>query len=354
MAVAKTVTKNLPPWAQGFSSKLDLMGIEFLFLEEYRLLDLAKHVQVRDDEELAPKDRIAEFAERMRAGAFFPPAIITADDYIIDGATRELAAAAAGRKHFPVLKLKTMTYAGALASDIERMVTIGGAFNDIHGTSMSFKSKARLIELIADLKGDNVSVTDIANQLELKRELVRTVLTARDGRVKAEELGVSLAKRHLSRTHMVILGTASKNMNAAPFRAFAELMVGTTMSTTEIQSVLNRLNKCDNDEDRMSILAAEKSSRTVNITGQNKRPPIPAQLRQHLGFIINQGSLQDADLLVEGISLKAGQDQYEQMGMAIEILRKAHAKQYLKNQRLLRLEQDASGQVAELIPAFSG
>jgi hypothetical protein len=114
---------------------------------------------------------------------------------------------------------------------------------------------------------------------------------------------------------------------------------------------MTRLNECRNDADRMKILVAEKESRKANSSGVNRRPPVAASLRQHLGFVINQGKDQDGELLVETGSLKAGNNQYEIMGQAIEILRKARSRQYLKNEELLRLDRQAA---AELTPSFSG
>jgi hypothetical protein len=350
MAVAKTVTKNLPPWAQGFAQKLDLMGEPYHFLEQYHLIDLGKHVQVRDEEDVANAGSVREYTERMLAGNLFPPAVITADDYLVDGATRMLAAAAAGRKYFPVLKLVNRTYHDALAPDVEKLVTIGSVFNNDHGKVSSAKSKVRAVEWIASVKGENVSTDDIASQLHLKRSFVRAALTAKKGKDRAEDLGVNLARRKLSQTHVVNLGTMDK-LNDEPFRAFAELTTSTTISTTEQQDIMRRLGECRNDADRMKILAAEQESRKDNSSGVNRRPPVSAALRQHLGFIIKQGGIHEGELLVETGSLKAGSNQYEVMGQAIETLRKARSLQYVKNQELIDLDRQAK---AALAPSFSG
>ena len=340
MAIAKTELSKTPPWAQETGRQIELLGFEWFFIEDCKLADMAKVIQIRDDEDLAPKHKVKDYAEAMRNGDILPPAIFTTDYWLVDGATRETAAQSIGRTSYPAFVLKNAVYGDSPPPDLrQKLVSLGGSRNIIHGENLKIKNRARIIEWIAEDKGDNPSAEDIARQLHVPKTQVRDVLTVRDARTTAARLKIDLSHRKLSWTHMIRLGTAAHRLNDLVFAVFAKLVLTTSISTTEMQVIMNRLFACTEDEERMSILTKEAKTRALQGTGLNHRPPVPAQLRQRLGWVEKNGT-DNPSVLVETSSLEAGRDQYELIQRNIGILRKAALEQVQWLERTLRAEAE--------------
>jgi hypothetical protein len=326
----KTVLTSCPPWAQEAGRRIELMGFHFRFFEDYPLGDIGKRLQVRADEELAPKRRVKEYTERMKAGDQFPPAIFTADGYLADGATRTEAARQLGKTAFPAFVLDEVTYQDAPEPLLERLVTLAAMMNLTHGTGLSDADKINVIEYVARLKGPDATPEDIARQLHVSRSYVATILWMRKARERAAELGVSLeSPRPLSVTHLARLGSASRSLNNEPWAALARLVVNGMLSTTEQLHITRRLNECSTDDERMKLIEAESRSRHAVAQGLNRRPPLSAQLRQHLGFMMKT----EPGQVVEVASTEAGLEQYRQILAGIGFLQQAAARQQQFNRQ---------------------
>lgn len=326
----KTALASCPPWAQEAGRRIELMGFGFRFFEDVALGDTGKRLQVRDDEELAPARTVKEYAEQMKAGDQFPPAIFTADGYLVDGATRTEAARRIGKTAFPAFILHEVTYADAPEPLLERLVTLAAMMNITHGNRLSDSSKMRVIEYIAQLKGADATPQDIARQLHVSTSYVANILWARKAQERAAELGVSLeSERPLSMTHLARLGSASSRMNNEPWAALARLVVTGMLSTTEQLHITRRLNECDTDDQRLKLIEGESRSRVMVTQGLNRRPPPSAQLRQHLGFVYKNTPGQ----MMEAASAEAGDEQYKLIIGAIAILQQVAAAQLEFNRK---------------------
>lgn len=321
---SKTVLASCPSWAQEAGRRIELMGFHFRFHEDYSLWDTGKHLQVRDDEELAPQRTVREYAEQMKAGDQFPPAILTGDGYLVDGATREEAARRIGKRTFPAFILDEVLYEDAPEPLQEKLVTLAAMMNITHGNRLSESSKMRVIEYIAQLKGADATPDDIARQLHISKSYVANILWAKKAQERAGDLGVSLeSERPLSVTHLARLGSSSARLNNEPWAALARLVVNGMLSTTEQLQITRRLNECDTDDQRLKLIDAERQSRHFVTQGFNRRPPLSAQLRQHLGFILKN----EPGQMVEVATPEAGEDQYRQIQAAIAMLQQVAARQ---------------------------
>jgi hypothetical protein len=330
----KTVLSSCPPWAQEAGRRVELMGFHFRFHEDYSLWDTGKHLQVRDDEELAPARTVKEYAEQMKAGDQFPPAILTADGYLVDGATREEAARRIGKSTFPAFILDEVFYENAPEPLQERLVTLAAMMNITHGNRLSDSSKMRVIEYIAQLKGADATPDDIARQLHISKSYVANILWAKKAQERAADLGVSLeSARPLSMTHLARLGSAAGRINNEPWAALARLVVTGMLSTTEQLQITRRLNECDTDDQRMKLIEGESRSRHFVTQGVNRRPPLAAQLRQHLGFVLKN----EPGQMVEVGSQGAGEDQYKLVVSAITMLQQVAARQNEFNRKQMQI-----------------
>src|SRR5215475_11607702 len=122
----KRTVAGCPPEAQGVAQELVRLGYEegtWTLLDEVEAPDRNHREQVRNDKDLAPTGDVNLFTENMRNGDTFPPVIITADGWLLDGNTRVEAAMKLTRKGKPVLVSAFILddkYEGATQATLDR------------------------------------------------------------------------------------------------------------------------------------------------------------------------------------------------------------------------------------------
>ena len=84
------------------TAEIERLGLSYHEDQNFDLNRLSKdrRVQVRDSDHYAPPERVEEYANQM-AQTIFPPIVVTSDDYLIDGATREAAYAIRKQRFVP-------------------------------------------------------------------------------------------------------------------------------------------------------------------------------------------------------------------------------------------------------------
>src|SRR5215831_15489384 len=87
--------------------EVERLGFKYQEIAQYDLtqLDKSRRVQVRDPNHYAPKDAVERFAIQMQHSQF-PPIVVTADAWIVDGNTRVGASLLRDNKFFPAIELE--------------------------------------------------------------------------------------------------------------------------------------------------------------------------------------------------------------------------------------------------------
>lgn len=331
MASDIILIKSLPGNAQLTAAKMLLLGFRertWRYRGNYDLETAQFQVQVRDGSEVAPQMEVAKYAEMMkpyltnREQLTMPPVVVTADGYVIDGNTRIAAARKLGWMTYPAFILGD-AYEGAPASLISRFKMLGTMLNTTHGRGLS---RERLEELILEVSRDGDGAEDISRKLQISRNIVVSTLRAREASVRLLGLDVDMRAPHISKTHLSTLGNRSSNFNDEPYRKLGLLVRDTSMSTTEQNVLIKKLMALGTDEAKLSAIEAEATSRNANaVTGRGK-PPRPAQLRQHLGFVLKYAD--DPGELVETLGDKtACLDQSRTIRDALSVLYEVLSKQ---------------------------
>jgi hypothetical protein len=247
-------------------------------------LSVDRRVQAREAEHYAPKETVEQFAIAMGETAF-PPIVVTADDWIVDGNTRVGAKLRRKEKFSPAIVLD-VAYSGASRKQEHLLHALAATLNQMGGLRLTPKEvrkvAARLIEL--GWKTEQIGraiglapggVTQVKKEIEAATKLKRVGLDS-NGSIK----GASL--RALGAKDVVAL-------NDVPFRELAKLAADAGLNASEINSTAKDARSSGSDTgavDMISNLRTELGDRIQErkLTGIGK-PPVSRQLRQHLGFV---------------------------------------------------------------------
>lgn len=292
-APVKTV-KSLPPQAQSTALKLAMTGFRegmWTYVPNHDLANPGMGIQVRDDDDRAPKKMVAHYAEMMKPFLVnrdqlpMPPVVFTRDGYLVDGWTRTEAARRLGWMTYPAIVFND-TWNGAAEVLKDMFVMAGTLLNVSHGKGLSTANLERVVLAVAE--GQDLTspgaVADLARKMQCSRTMISNLLCARDARERAEFLGVDLSDAPaLTRTHLTNMGIWHDRLTNPVFKAFLELTVTGKLSTNEQRALFVQLVKLDTERERLGVIAAEAASRAGMTSGYHGRPPQSAQLRQAAG-----------------------------------------------------------------------
>jgi hypothetical protein len=284
--------ESLPSYAQGGNAeRISSFGFEWKFIAERRLGDVAQRVQVRTIAQLAPPKETSKYAQDMRRGDQFPPIIITADGYLVDGSTRTEAARKVGWTTFPAFELDVL-YKDAPESVRKQLIALGAGFNATHGRRMSPQNFKEIVETISV---EDDTVKDIAKRLHIPESTANTLLNAAKAQHRAERLGVTL-DGSLTNSHLRLFGGKSQQFTDPVFAALITLTQDAKLTIPMTTDLMKRLSASGTERERLALLDGERRDYRSIIEGASLNPSRAAKLRQSLGFL---NGVRDADTLAE-------------------------------------------------------
>lgn len=301
MARLKYVSKEteLPGYAKPTAGHIKRFAYTWRFVEEQPLGDVNKRVQVRDIGALAPGREVSRYAEAMKRGDQFPPVVLTADGYLVDGATRTEAARKRGWATFPAFVLD-INFDDALPVQQEQLVYMGAGFNLTHGRGMSTRNLADIVERVTD---ESDTPKDVARKLHIPSSTASTLLNAANARKRAIKLGVEV-NGSLTNSSLKLLGGKSQKFTNPVFSGFFQLAQDAKLPLNALTNLAKRLEEAGTEHERIEILEDERAAYRDIIEGGATSPSPAAQLRQKLGFLLR---VDDPDKLVEHEFGAAGQ-----------------------------------------------
>lgn len=285
--------KSLPPHAQLTAVRMDAVGFgegTWSFDRNHLLADMTKVVQVRNVRGPARKSKVDHYAgilkpfTSMRDELTMPPALFTADGWLLDGNTRTLAAQRLGWMTYPAFVLD-FAYERAPQALLDQYFEVAAVLNLTHGDNLD---RANVEDVIARLAKDDSSAMDLSRRLGVSRNMVQNVLYARTGRLRAERLGISYDADHISRTHMADLGRESDTMTDDVYKALLSLSITGKLSSTEQAAVIRAVRAATTEPAKLEVIAAESAGRDGIRAGRATKPRPSAQLRQALGKVLSK------------------------------------------------------------------
>lgn len=301
--MALTRVRSFPANAQSVADKLATLGYRegrIRYVANHDIADPEKVLQVRNIRDQASPKRVAHYKEMLkphltsRDTMTMPPAIFTADGWLVDGNTRETAARQLGWLTFPAIVLDDV-YENAPQAVLDTLIMVGTMFNLTHGDGLG----ASNVEMLIDrLLKDDTSPADLARKLQVSRTTVTGCLNAQKARRWAMDLGVDMTSAdHFTRTHWSDLGSQREKFTTPVFQGLLTLARDTRMSSNDLRALIRSVNSLRDEAAKLGAIAAEAVSREGIRTRHATKPLPPAQARQHCGFFLSRvpGDLVEQD-----------------------------------------------------------
>jgi hypothetical protein len=278
--------QELPDLAKPTADLIEKFGFTWELDFEYPTPDAAKRVQIREEKHYVPRAMMMQIAAAMGRQEKFPPIVVTADGYLIDGNTRTQAARHNKQPFMQALVLQD-NYEGATEKVARRLHLLGAAFNARHGKGIDRDEVRKAVEYIG--QDSTYDGTRIAALIGVTDATVRSILAEMKARARAESVGIHL-NGSVAATPLRILGQASEKLNDEPYRAIASLTQDTGMAPAELREVIKQMHEAKSDEGAVAVVDEQRKARREQIaeyraSGKSKPPPA-AKLRQRLGFIL--------------------------------------------------------------------
>lgn len=266
--------------------EIERLGFGWTEVADFDLtrLSVDRRVQARETAHYAPKETVEQFAIAM-GEVPFPPIVVTADDWIVDGNTRVGAKLRRKEKFSPAIVLD-VAFAGASRKQEHLLHALAATLNQMGGLRLTAKEVRAIAQRLVELgwKTEEIGraiglapggVTQVKKEIEAAAKLKRVGLDA-NGAVKGASLRALGAKD--------VVG-----LNDVPFRELAALANDAGLNASEISSTAKEARATGSDTgavDVISKLRTELGDRIQErkLTGVGK-PPVSRQLRQHLGFV---------------------------------------------------------------------
>jgi hypothetical protein len=279
--------QQLPDLAKPTADLIEKFGFTWELDFEYPTPDAAKRIQIREEKHYVPREMVMRIASAMARQEKFPPVVVTADGYLVDGNTRTQAARHNKQPFIQALILQD-SYEGCTERVARRLRLLGAAFNARHGKGIDREEIRKAVEFIG--QDDTYDGTRIAALIGVTDSTVKSMLAEMKARARAESVGVHL-NGSVAATPLRILGQASEKLNDEPFQAVASLAQDTGMAPGELREVIRQMHDARSDEGAVAVVDEQRKARREQIaeyraSGKSK-PPAAAKLRQRLGFILD-------------------------------------------------------------------
>lgn len=286
MAAIKS-RQQLPDIAKPTADLIERLGFQWELDFEYPVPDFRRRVQIRSEKHVAPQAMVVQYAAAMARGDKFAPVVVTNDGYLVDGATRS---AAAQRNKYPAIQALVLDepYENCTEKVEHRLRVLGAGFNARNGKGIDRQEIRRAVEAIGT--DPTYDGTRIAALIGVTDSTVRSMLAEKRARERAEQAGLH-PNGSMTATQLRKLGQISDKLNDAPFEAMFSLALDAGLKPGEISEITRQMREAKSDDGALRVVEEERQARRQQIaeyraSGKSK-PPVAAQLRQRLGFILN-------------------------------------------------------------------
>ena len=294
MATGTTDFTKIPPSAQRECEVVKdwFPDLPWHYVESYPRVEASRTVQFRSELTSRTKaSKARRFAQSMKDGDKFPPMVVTADGWVLDGLHRRDAMELRKITSSGVIRIER-NYEGAPVALQDQFAMMAAKLNQRNGDRMTVKE---MEDLIASLSGHNMP-GDIARLAGVSVATVKDIMSANKARNKARDMGLETS--HISRTALKSVGTRLDQFTGPSFAEYISLL--------QNSRVHRRRSPCTSwtsaaalgtEQQKVEMLRAERTARASQESGIRKGIPLPQQARMHWAFFLDHQN--DPSVLVE-------------------------------------------------------
>jgi hypothetical protein len=311
------------------SAVLEIERLGFDWHEEAQfdlaLLSKDRRVQVREVEHYAPKAQVAQYAVQMGQTPF-PPIIVSKNNWLVDGNTREEARVMRKEKYTAAIIIDA-DFTGKGGKVDARFHALAATLNQTGGqrlTPAEAKAAAKKILSVEGWKPEQIS-----RAVGIKGSLVSQVKRELAAEGKFAKVGFN---GKLSPVVVRAFGSdLLTGLNDVPFKKLAELAVDANLGAKEVTDIAKEMKATGSDAGMIGHVDAKRAEMVERIKEHallgNGKPAPSSMLRRSLGMVVKY--LATPSSLVE-YSPAAMQDHFNAVKAAVDVL-----------QRVLELQEEA-------------
>jgi hypothetical protein len=270
-------------WAISTAEACERKQLPWCLFNNYPLVDSSKYAQVRPIEHLAPSREINEYAQMMRLGDQFPPVIVTADGYLVDGHTRTEAARRNGYHEFPALVLTTV-YLGDLSAESpfrDQVMSLGVERNRQHGRRMSNADVARIIEQLSPRH----TVAEIVSDNGVSKSFATAVWNAARVKRETQALDIKWANT-FSLSLLKLFGGKIDRYTSPVWGELFKLAQDANLKQQTVVAMMKRIEEFRSEAEKLAYISMERDSYTLIINTGGYTPVSKSRrVKQALGVI---------------------------------------------------------------------
>ena len=228
--------------------KLRGWDLSYEYIPEFSIAEVARNPdsQVRFDKNIAPVERVKEFALQMRNGARFPPIVLRRmGNVLIDGNTRLEASKSLGRLYVDayMVDLPTETYGRLLAASLNQLGGERLTSQEATEAAQAMLAEGWTPEMIARELG-----RDVAQMRRLEHQAIALK--------RAQDLGVGDKMEAIPRSTRPFVGAVALE---EPFKELTTLAADAHLETKEVKELAQLINQAPNEEVALQIVRDKRS-----------------------------------------------------------------------------------------------
>ncbi len=254
--------------------------IDYRFEPNLRLdeIILAEGSQVRLIEHRAPAAMVSRYAEQMRAGAVFPAIVVNDRNEVIDGNTRRLASAKAGRTSIAAYICTGLTSLEARSLSVE--------LNQCHGLSMT-EDELKAFVLGAFAAGETVDAKAYARMTGVRSATLSRWVSQASFAKRASASGIPESHCHaLSESAQAILNGVRLTPVLVELTALA---VAAKVTASDLRKLVGQVNAAASEREALGIVLDERENRRDDIRAL--ATGFAAKRKQHRRASMHVGAL---------------------------------------------------------------
>lgn len=242
-------------------AKFDEWNLPWKFVPDIPFADIrvADWAQVRAGENLAPKQRVTEFAEQMRNGAEYPGIVLMHGEppVLFDGNTRLSAAILLGQTSMPAYIVETGT--------VDMAKALAGSLNNMNGERLTEDEACELAQLMSARGMDETSV---ARETGRTMPQVRKWRVLREGKAHAARLGVLALFESLTVSKQREL---SRVVHDSPFAALVGFVAELKPRERDVRELVNQILVASSEAEEVGLI--EEHRLALNPSGPPPHRP---------------------------------------------------------------------------------
>jgi len=276
------------------AKEIEFWGFKFHFVPEYDISKINKSLrtQVRDSQNIAPKQTVDQFAAMMEHKRF-DPIVVTQDNGTVDGNTRTDARRQRKDKFCTAFVIEE-NLTNAHERVRSRLNALAAALNQRGGVRLTHKEAVRAAENMLRL-GFKSEV--IQSRIGVNSQIMVQIKREITAGAKLEKVG--LGNIDISKSALRALGSEKvAAINEAPYRELAKLAVDARFSAAEINETARHIISLSSDTKALDWLVEVRDASLARIgevstTGNPGTVTAARALRQHLGYVLKFAGRED-------------------------------------------------------------